>query len=98
MSDLPGEMTKQSRVAPPNRDEYMGTLVNSYLAQGGSACGIKAGHAYVDVGTVHGYRAAIALLNNPDNQHDAQWQRIAGHAPHERTRTPGVFSVEARTP
>jgi|tagenome__1003787_1003787.scaffolds.fasta_scaffold20870048_2 glucose-1-phosphate thymidylyltransferase len=85
-------------LARPNRDEYMGTLVTSYLAQGGSACGIKAGHAYVDVGTVHGYRAAIALLNNPDNKHDAQWQRIAGHALHEGMRAPGVFSVEARTP
>src|SRR5436190_5804691 len=60
-----------------DRDEYIGTLVNTYLAQGGVACGIKAGHAYVDVGTVHGYRAAIALLNDPTNQHEGQWQRHA---------------------
>ena len=44
------------------RDEFIGTLVNAYLAQGGEAVGVKAGRAYVDVGTLHGYRAAIALL------------------------------------
>jgi len=43
-------------------DEYFGTLVNSYLAAGGSGVGIKAGEAYVDVGTINGYRTAIALL------------------------------------
>jgi glucose-1-phosphate thymidylyltransferase len=44
------------------QDEYFGTLVNSYLAAGGSGIGIKAGDSYVDVGTIHGYRTAIALL------------------------------------
>src|SRR4051794_23541471 len=43
-------------------DEYFGTLVNAYLARGGVAVGVKAGRAYVDVGTLHGYRAAISLL------------------------------------
>jgi dTDP-glucose pyrophosphorylase len=43
-------------------DEYMGTLVNAYLADGGKAVGVRAGHAYVDVGTLHGYREAIQLL------------------------------------
>jgi glucose-1-phosphate thymidylyltransferase len=43
-------------------DEYIGTLVNAYLAGGGSATGVKAGTAYVDVGTLHGYRSAIGLL------------------------------------
>jgi glucose-1-phosphate thymidylyltransferase len=43
-------------------DEFFGTLVNAYLAQGGAAAGVKAGHAYVDVGTLNGYRAAIGLL------------------------------------
>lgn len=43
-------------------DEYMGTLVNAYLAKGGQARGIKAGEAYVDVGTLEGYRAANDLL------------------------------------
>jgi glucose-1-phosphate thymidylyltransferase len=44
------------------RDEYFGTLVNSYLAAGGRGVGIKAGESYVDVGTLAGYRAAITLL------------------------------------
>jgi dTDP-glucose pyrophosphorylase len=43
-------------------DEYIGTLVNAYLANGHRAVGVKAGRAYVDVGTLHGYRAAIHLL------------------------------------
>ncbi len=44
------------------QDEYFGTLVNSYLASGGSGIGVKAGESYVDVGTINGYRTAIALL------------------------------------
>ncbi|HLI82451.1 MAG TPA: nucleotidyltransferase family protein [Bryobacteraceae bacterium] len=44
------------------RDEYIGTLVNEYLARGGTALGVPAGSAYVDVGTLHGYREAIRLL------------------------------------
>jgi dTDP-glucose pyrophosphorylase len=44
------------------RDEYFGTLVNAYLALGGSADGVRAGEAYVDVGTLHGYREATQLL------------------------------------
>jgi dTDP-glucose pyrophosphorylase len=43
-------------------DEYFGTLVNAYIAKGGRAVGVKAGVSYVDVGTLHGYRAAIGLL------------------------------------
>jgi glucose-1-phosphate thymidylyltransferase len=44
-------------------DEYLGTLVNEYLARGGEARAVCAGRAYVDVGTVHGYREAIKLLS-----------------------------------
>lgn len=44
-------------------DEYIGTLVNAYLARGGEARGARAGEAYVDVGTLHGYREAIRLLS-----------------------------------
>lgn len=44
-------------------DEYIGTLVNAYLARGGRAKGVRAGQAYVDVGTLHGYREAIRLLS-----------------------------------
>jgi glucose-1-phosphate thymidylyltransferase len=44
------------------RDEYLGTLVNAYLDQGGAAQAVRAGQAYVDVGTLHGYREAMRLL------------------------------------
>jgi glucose-1-phosphate thymidylyltransferase len=43
-------------------DEYLGTLVNAYLAKGGCAVGVKGGERYVDVGTLHGYREAVNLL------------------------------------
>ncbi len=43
-------------------DEYVGTLVNAWLARGGVAEGVRAGEAYVDVGTLDGYRTALALL------------------------------------
>jgi hypothetical protein len=44
------------------RDEYFGTLVNAYLLNGGAARGVHAGRAYVDVGTLHGYREALRVL------------------------------------
>lgn len=44
------------------QDEYFGTLVNAYLASGGRGTGVKAGESYVDVGTIDGYRTAMALL------------------------------------
>ena len=51
------------------RDEYLGTLVNAWIHQGGRALGMKKGAAYVDVGTLNGYRKAIALLaEDAENQ------------------------------
>ena len=50
-------------VARERQDEYMGTLVNAWIAEGGEAVGVRAGTSYVDVGTVRGYRAAIGLLS-----------------------------------
>jgi dTDP-glucose pyrophosphorylase len=44
------------------QDQYIGTLVNAYLACGGSALGIRAGTEYMDVGTLEGYRGAVTLL------------------------------------
>lgn len=49
-------------------DEYLGTLVNAYLAAGGIAQGVHAGARYVDVGTLHGYREALRLLDTADAQ------------------------------
>lgn len=47
---------------PERGDEYLGTLINAWLAEGGEALGVRAGGEYVDVGTLHGYRKAIQLL------------------------------------
>ncbi len=44
------------------RDEYIGTLVNAWLERGGEAHALRAGDAYVDVGTLHGYHEALQLL------------------------------------
>lgn len=43
-------------------DEYFGTLVNAWLAEGGRARAVLHGKSYVDVGTLRGYREAIAVL------------------------------------
>jgi dTDP-glucose pyrophosphorylase len=50
--------------APERGDEYVGTLVNAYLARGGRAFGIAAGERYFDIGTVDGYRAAVEALHH----------------------------------
>ena len=44
-------------------DEYIGTLVNEWLARGGSAWGVAAGHTYYDVGTMEGYLKAMRNLS-----------------------------------
>lgn len=46
------------------RDEYIGTLVNAYLSEGGEAVAVNAGTDYVDVGTLGGYREAMRLLSS----------------------------------
>ena len=62
---MPGRVLEELRqlwLRPGRGDEYMGTLVNAYLAEGGRAVGVKTGQSYVDVGTLNGYRAALSLL------------------------------------
>jgi dTDP-glucose pyrophosphorylase len=44
-------------------DEYFGTLINEWISRGGEAAGVRAGSAYVDVGTLNGYREAIRVLS-----------------------------------
>jgi glucose-1-phosphate thymidylyltransferase len=64
---MPGHVFEDLRrlwLGRAKTDEYFGTLVNAYLAQGGKATAVKAGQAYVDVGTLHGYRAAMSLLED----------------------------------
>ena len=57
---------------PERRDEYFGTLINAWIAEGGRALGVRAGSEYVDVGTLHGYRAALHLLEQEDDPGAAQ--------------------------
>ncbi len=49
-------------------DEYIGTLVNAWIARGGVARGVCAGERYVDVGTLGGYREAIGLLGAKEEE------------------------------
>lgn len=43
-------------------DEYLGTLVNAWIGEGGEAWSAPVGTGYVDVGTLNGYREALTLL------------------------------------
>jgi len=64
---MPGDIFTELRDlwrARDRKDEYFGTLVNAWLAQGGEAIGVKAGTDYVDIGTINGYRAALTLLSS----------------------------------
>jgi dTDP-glucose pyrophosphorylase len=57
-------------------DEYLGTLVNAYLERGAEARGVPAGQSYVDIGTLHGYRAAINLLSDAARQQGDRAQNL----------------------
>ncbi len=64
---MPGRVLRELHglwEARGRQDEYVGTLVNAWLAEGGQACGVPAGQSYVDVGTVRGYREAVMLLSD----------------------------------
>jgi dTDP-glucose pyrophosphorylase len=77
---MPGRELKELRRLWLSRDcadEYCGTLVNAYLAAGGEALGVKGGRAYVDVGTLHGYRAAIGLLSEAASGETEGGARVA---------------------
>jgi glucose-1-phosphate thymidylyltransferase len=65
---VPGRVFHELRALWRTRerqDEYVGTLVNAYVAAGGIAVGCKAGESYMDVGTLHGYHAAMLTLAEP---------------------------------
>jgi glucose-1-phosphate thymidylyltransferase len=47
-------------------DEYMGTLVNAWMAAGGKAWAIRAGTSYLDVGHIEGYLDAMRRLADPE--------------------------------
>jgi len=76
---MPGRVFHELRtlwLAPDRRDEYIGTLVNAFLATGGAAIGVKAGKSYVDVGTLNGYREAIGLLSGPRSDDRSVLERL----------------------
>jgi dTDP-glucose pyrophosphorylase len=43
-------------------DEYLGTLLNAYIAAGSPVRGQRVGQTYIDVGTLEGYREAQDFL------------------------------------
>jgi glucose-1-phosphate thymidylyltransferase len=49
-------------------DEYIGTLVNAWLARGGCAWSAPIGTSYFDVGTMDGYLEAMRILSEPGNE------------------------------
>jgi NDP-sugar pyrophosphorylase family protein len=62
---MPGRVFHELRhfwMSRPEPDEYVGTLINAWLAQGGEAVGVPAGESYFDVGTLEGYRTAMQTL------------------------------------
>jgi dTDP-glucose pyrophosphorylase len=66
---MPGAVLRELHrlwIARSCADEYVGTLVNAWIAEGGHARAVRAGTSYVDVGTVKGYREAIKLLSDPE--------------------------------
>lgn len=74
---MPGTVFHQLRALwcePERQDEYLGTLVNAWIRGGGRARGVRAGKAYVDVGTLHGYREAVRLLGNGAEE-AGSWER-----------------------
>ncbi len=89
---LPGRVLHELHalwLEPDRRDEYFGTLVNAYLARGGGAYGVARGEAYVDVGTLNGYREALRLLDNTCNHDDG----IALRAPSPRLQREPVLAA-----
>ena len=65
-------------LARERADEYLGTLVNAYLAAGGAARGVRAGELYLDVGTIDGYRAAMRAFGSPEREPVARALHLAG--------------------
>ncbi len=81
------------------RDEYLGTLVNAWLEAGGEARSVRAGQSYVDIGTLHGYRAALNLLSTTTRNAPAESSRnplLESPAPHTRQTTP-ILTASSET-
>jgi glucose-1-phosphate thymidylyltransferase len=46
------------------QDEYLGHLLNAYMAAGNGVHAVRSGEVYMDVGTLEGYRAAQDFLRS----------------------------------
>ena len=67
---MPGRLLHELHalwLARDRADEFLGTLINAWIARGGRAWGVHATGAYVDVGTLGGYRAALRLLDERED-------------------------------
>ena len=71
------------------RDEYLGTLVNAWLEDGGRARGVCAGTSYIDTGTLTGYRTAMHLLDPSQTQLNAS-------ATNEESVSANELAIESR--
>lgn len=70
---MPGHVLHELRALwwrRARQDEYIGTLLNAWLAEGNAVHGVCAGEHYVDVGTLGGYREALRLLGNGPTRAD----------------------------
>jgi glucose-1-phosphate thymidylyltransferase len=82
-------------------DEYLGTLVNEYIAGGGAVFGAKVGSAYVDVGTLHGYREALRLLGDEASMPSASAGSFGKQATKKKAtqyRSPVTTEIDVLTP
>jgi dTDP-glucose pyrophosphorylase len=91
---MPGRIFHQLHTLwcrPERRDEYFGTLINAWIEEGGRALGVRAGVEYVDVGTLHGYRAALHLLEQKQATQPVGGDRISeSKGSYEPVRTAGA--------
>lgn len=71
-------------IARGRSDEYLGTLFNAYIAAGNDAVGVRAGTAYMDVGTLRGYRDAIQFLQRHDERPPVPTPKILGELASQR--------------
>ncbi|MDB5359518.1 MAG: Nucleotidyltransferase [Rhodospirillales bacterium] len=87
---LPGHVLHELHALWNRRDRsdvYIGTLVNAWIAEGGSVWGVPGGESYVDVGTLHGYHHAVHLLEEMDEPLPVGHQRSpAAPDPEQKAR------------
>jgi dTDP-glucose pyrophosphorylase len=68
---MPGAVLRELHdlwIARERSDEYVGTLVNAWLAAGGDAVGVRNGASYFDVGTLDGYLETNRILSQPNSE------------------------------